>query len=153
MVSLTGRRGITALSRPVAAAAHLHLLFCLRSAPAARLETALRDAGVDCASYALVALDRIMLEFALAAALDSADVDGAAARFVATLCEPARDRPVEPALLQIAGRALWPWLNETPDRLTCHIDDALAAHCVSSIDVRRRPAIPARPVRVSWRRG
>jgi hypothetical protein len=97
-----------------------------------------------------------MLEFALASvlasALGGADADGAAARFVAALCEPARDRPVEPALLQIAGRALWPRLNETPDRLTRHIDDALAAHCVSSIDVAlaRHPGQTSARALATW---
>ena len=137
----------------LAAAPLLHILFCLRSAAAATLELALQRADVAVVQYALDGLLPAQLELTLSAKMGGAsDAAGAAARFIAALRQPADHKLIEPAMLQITGRALWPWLDDTPAGLNQRVDDALAEHCVLSIDaaLARHPGLTSARELAAW---
>jgi hypothetical protein len=90
-------------------APRLRILFSLRSTPATHLASVLQGAGWNVAVYGLTPPPVAALAPALAASLGHAPgADAVAARFLAALGGAAGDDTVEPALLQLAGRALWP---------------------------------------------
>lgn len=143
----------------LSAAPLLRILFCVRSAAAATLAHTLQTAGVATGQYGLSALPPALLAPALAATLGriQSRVTGngarvAAAQLVDALRLPADDRLVEPALLQISGRALWPRLDDTPAGLNQRVDDVLAEHCMLSIDaaLARHPGLTSAHELAAW---
>jgi WD40 repeat protein len=135
----------------LADAPRLRILFSLRSTPATHLASTFQAGGWTFAVHGLTALPVAALASALAAILDSTpDADDAAVRFLAALGGAAGDDTVEPALLQIAGRALWPPSIGTP--LAPHMDAALAEHCQQSIDaaLTRHPGLASVRELAGW---
>ena len=118
---------------------HLRLLFSLRPAPAAALEETLRGCGVTAAHHMLGPLPPVAARAALTACGCAPD---AAAHLIAALGADGDAGAVEPALLQIAGRALWPDLADAAT-LPARVDAALAAYCRCIIDaaLARHPGV------------
>ncbi len=131
----------------------LRMLFSLRSMPATHLASLLQGAGWTVAVYALTALPVTALAPGLAATLPPAPgADAAAARFLAALGGGTGDETIEPALLQVAGCALWPNLDDAASVLAPRIDAALAAHCQHTIDtaLARHPALVSARELSAW---